>query len=201
MIVFNFCVLHIPTTVLFLGINRGLHSMDEPFNIYERIQLAGFAVQETLISGLYIWEAMTTLRPILALKGTRCRRVLVNLVAANVIAVLLDASLVTTEFTNHFDIQTTYKPVVYSIKLIMEFTVLNSLLAVVRTNPSTLGDAQQLNRDELELHWSGNRSETAATPSVAPLRSDQSDRPCSSRASHLKPQGFWSSCNEQLGPV
>jgi hypothetical protein len=203
MIVFNFCALHIPTTVLFLGINRGAHSLDEPFNIYERIQLAGFAIQETILSALYIWEAMTTLRPILAIKGSRGRRVLVNLVAVNALAVLLDASLLTTEYTNHFDVQTTYKPVVYSIKLILEFTVLNNLLVVVRTNPSSVNDARQLNRDELhvEMHWSGNRSENAVTPSGYPQRPNPSDRPCSSRESNLKPQSFWSSCNEQLGPV
>jgi hypothetical protein len=203
MIILNFCVLHIPTTVLFLAINRGIHNLDEPFNIYERIQLAGFAIQETILSGLYIWEAMTTLRPILAIKGSRGRRVLVNLVAVNALAVLLDASLLTTEYTNHFDVQTTYKPVVYSIKLILEFTVLNSLLVIVRTNPSSIDNAQQLNRDELhmELHWSGNHSETAATPDVDSQRFDQSDRPCSSRDSHLKPNGSWSSCDKQLGPA
>ena len=203
MIVFNFCALHIPTTVLFLGMNHEVHSFDGPFNIFERIQLAGFAIQETIISGLYIWEAMTTLRPILDMKGTRGRRVLVNLVAVNTIAVLLDASLLTTEYTNHFDIQTTYKPVVYSIKAILEFTVLNSLLVVVRTNPSDIDDAQNLYRDELHMEerWSGNHSGNVPTPGVDLQRSDQSVRPCSSNDSHLKPQGSWSSCNEQLGPV
>ncbi|KAK9858961.1 hypothetical protein MYU51_015829 [Penicillium brevicompactum] len=203
MIVFNFCALHIPTTVLFLGINRGLHSLDEPFNIYERIQLAGFAVQETILSGLYIWEATTTLRPILQMKGSRGRRVLVNLVAVNAIAVLLDASLLTTEYTNHFDIQTTYKPVVYSIKSLLEFTVLNSLLVVVRTNPSSIEDVEQLNRDELhmEMRWSDNRSDHAATPGVGQPRSDNSDVRCSSRESHLKPHGSWSSYAEQHDPV
>ncbi|CAG8356135.1 unnamed protein product [Penicillium salamii] len=203
MIVFNFCALHIPTTVLFLGINRGAHSLDEPFNIYERIQLAGFAAQETILSALYIWEAMTTLRPILQIKGTQGQRVLMNLVAVNVIAVLLDASLLTTEYTNHFDVQTTYKPVVYSIKSLLEFTVLNSLLVIVRANPSGIENLDQLNRDELhmELQWSGNRSDNATPSSFGPPRSDQVIQKFPSRESHLKLNGSWSSCNEQREPV
>ena len=97
MIVINFCVLHIPTTILFLGSNHGVNNFVAPFNVYERIQLAGFSIQETIISSLYIWEAMTTLRPILAMKGPRGRRVVINLILVNAIAVLLDASLLTTE--------------------------------------------------------------------------------------------------------
>ncbi|RBA19921.1 hypothetical protein FPRO05_09221 [Fusarium proliferatum] len=57
MIIINFFILHVPTTVLFLGSNTK-HSARYigAFNVYERIQLAGFCIQETIISGLYIWE-------------------------------------------------------------------------------------------------------------------------------------------------
>jgi hypothetical protein len=37
----------------------------------ESVDEAGFAAQETIISGLYIWETMTSLRPVLAMKGRR----------------------------------------------------------------------------------------------------------------------------------
>lgn len=208
MIVFNFCVLHIPTSILFLGINRGVQSFDRPFNIYERIQLAGFAAQEIILSGLYIWEAIHTLKPILDMKGARGRRVLVNLVAVNAIAVLLDASLLTTEYTNHFDIQTTYKPVVYSIKLLLEFTVLNSLLVVIHTNSSSIEDIQQLREDELQMEprWTGSHSKNSNASVVGPPQSAEcSDRRYSSQQSPLqsplKSHGSWSLCNGPLGPV
>ncbi|KNB15066.1 hypothetical protein FOXG_13773 [Fusarium oxysporum f. sp. lycopersici 4287] len=57
MIIINFFILHVPTTVLFLGSNtkHSAHFIGA-FNVYERIQLAGFCIQETIISGLYIWE-------------------------------------------------------------------------------------------------------------------------------------------------
>ncbi|KAJ5414853.1 hypothetical protein N7509_000187 [Penicillium cosmopolitanum] len=191
MILINFCVLHIPTTILFLGSNHGVNNFVAPFNVYERIQLAGFAIQETIISGLYIWEAMTTLRPILAMKGPRGQRVVINLILVNAIAVLLDASLLTTEYTDHFDVQTTYKPVVYSIKLILEFTVLNSLLVVIRKNPSNLEHVHQLRGEEIHLEprWSGDCSHNTADFDFSPGNSDRSARPRSSRDPPLKSHG------------
>ncbi|KAJ5767169.1 uncharacterized protein N7511_004785 [Penicillium nucicola] len=197
MIIFNFCALHIPTTILFLGINRGVDSFVEPFDIYERVQLAGFAVQETIISGLYVWETMTNLRPVLAMKGSRGRRVIWNLIIVNALSVLLDASLLTTEYTNHFDVQTTYKPVVYSIKSLLEFTVLNSLLVVIRTNPSTIEDVQMLQEDDdlrLEPRWSGNGSENVAPLGIGINENDQNYQRTTSRDSNLSKQRSRASC-------
>jgi N-glycosylase/DNA lyase len=74
--------------------------------------------------------------------------------------ILLDASLLATQYTNNFEVQTTYKTVVYSVKLKMEFTVLNSLLNVIRADPSTIeGPEQQgLVPHPRELTSTGGRS-------------------------------------------
>ncbi|KAH7165243.1 hypothetical protein EDB81DRAFT_249138 [Dactylonectria macrodidyma] len=133
MIIFNFCVLHIPVTVLFLGSNtQKSHQFLPAFNVYERVQLAGFTIQESIISGLYIWEAYRGLQPIFAMKKIATRKVIRELIIVNVLVVLLDISLIITQYLDHFQIATTYKPVVYSIKLKMEFVVLNRLLLLVR---------------------------------------------------------------------
>lgn len=109
-----------------------------------------------------------------------------NVVAVNVIAVLLDASLLTTEYTNHFDVQTTYKPVVYSIKLLLEFTVLNNLLALIRTTPSSIEDVQQLHRDDVHIGplQGGNPDPEGSTPCASAGRG-------SSRESFLKTHECW----------
>lgn len=52
-------------------------------------------------------------------------------------AVLSDASLLSTEYTDNPDVQTTYNKLVYSVKVKMKFTMLNSLLNVIRADPST----------------------------------------------------------------
>lgn len=177
MIIINACILHIPTTILFLGSNHGVDSFITPFNIFERVQLTGFSLQETIISALYIWETITGLRPVLLLKGPRGQRVILNLILVNAIAILLDASLLALEYSDHFDIQTSYKPLVYSIKLKMEFTVLNSLVAVINSDPSTIEEIQGSRHDELNIQpsWSGDRS-TPDSLNIDTEASGQCDR-------------------------
>ncbi|PNP85319.1 hypothetical protein FNYG_01336 [Fusarium nygamai] len=132
MIATNFCILHIPVTVLFLGSNtRNSDRFLLAFEIYERIQLAGFSIQESVISGLYVWEAAHGLQPIFAIRRATERKMIKHLIMVNILVVLLDVSLLLTQYLDHFQIQTTYKPVVYSIKLKMEFVVLNRLLLLV----------------------------------------------------------------------
>ncbi|KAH7118543.1 hypothetical protein B0J13DRAFT_569371 [Dactylonectria estremocensis] len=133
MIIANFCILHIPVSVLFLASNSGdPDPFINAFTVYEKIQLAGFSIQESIISGLYLWEATSALKPILAVKGAEGRKMIRHLAILFVVTVVLDSSLMATEYTNHFQIQTTYKPVVYSIKLKIEFIILNELLAFTR---------------------------------------------------------------------
>ncbi|KAJ5122105.1 hypothetical protein N7448_003235 [Penicillium atrosanguineum] len=205
MIIFDFFALHVPTTILFLGSNHGVSKFVVPFNIYERVQLTGFSVQETIISGLYIWETMTGLRPLWAMKGRTGQRIITNIVLINVIAVLLDVSLLATEYTGNFDIQTTYKPVVYSVKLKMEFTVLNSLLAVVRTNSSAIEDIQSLRTDDLRLHieprWSGDRSDRSATATTAFGVDDQSHRRNTGKDSSTHTHHSWLSDSHRMESI
>ncbi|KAF4974584.1 hypothetical protein FZEAL_8511 [Fusarium zealandicum] len=133
MIITNFFILHVPVTVLFLGSNtKDSARFLLAFNIYERIQLAGFFLQESIISGLYIWETARGLKPIFAFKRAIERKVIRHLIIVNILVILLDITLLLTQYLSHFQIQTTYKPVVYSIKLKMEFIVLNKLLLVVK---------------------------------------------------------------------
>lgn len=133
MIITNFCILHIPVTILFFGSNlQDPKRFITPFNIYERIQLAGFFVQESIISLLYIVKAIRVLRPILAIRGPTERQVVRHLILVNIVIVVMDVTLLVTQYTNNFEIQTTYKTAVYSIKLKMEFEILNRLLCVIQ---------------------------------------------------------------------
>ncbi|KAL2853970.1 hypothetical protein BJX68DRAFT_264722 [Aspergillus pseudodeflectus] len=197
MIITNFFILHVPVTILFLGSNAGVTSFIAPFNIYERIQLAGFSAQEIIISGLYIWETMTGLRPVLNLKGQAGRRVIINLIIVNTIAVLLDASLLATEYSNNFDVQTTYKTVVYSVKLKMEFTVLNSLLTVIHANPSTIESLQRqgLQRQGIVQHPQ-ELTTTGGRPADTPVLHVDTEAFCQN--GEQNPGGF-SSASRQSG--
>lgn len=133
MIVTSFFAFHVPVTVLFIGSNSDDPSrFVDTFNIYERIQLVGFTIQETTISAIYIWQTHVNLGPILKTKGPEGKRLMRHLIALFIVVFTLDVTLILSEYTNNFDIQTTYKPVVYSIKLKVEFVVLNELVTVTR---------------------------------------------------------------------
>jgi len=131
MIITNFVILHLPVSALYLAINiRTMDKLNHAFHVYESVQLTGFAIQECTISGLYIWEASRSLGPILKFRGSRGKHVVRHLIFVNILVVAIDISLLV---TNNFEIQTTYKPVVYSIKLKLEFFILNQLIRVIQS--------------------------------------------------------------------
>jgi len=55
-----------------------------------------------------------------------------DLILVQILVIFMDVTLVVTECIHHFEIQTTYKSLVYSVKLKIEFVVLNQLVHVTR---------------------------------------------------------------------
>ncbi|KAH6880618.1 integral membrane protein [Thelonectria olida] len=136
MIITNACILHIPESVIFVFCNLGNPGpFLTAFNIYERIEIIVFSLQESIISGLFLYEGYHSFRPVIALRGAEGRNFLRHLVVLFLINVLLDSTLIVLEYTNNFDIETACKPFIYSIKLKVEFIILNKLLVFTRTMP------------------------------------------------------------------
>lgn len=97
--------------------------------IWDRIELAAFFVQETIISLLYIRSTAQHLQNV-ALLGTNVRttrRVLCHLIFVNVFIICLDCSLIGLCYAGFFFLQGYYKAAVYAVKLRTEFTILNQL--------------------------------------------------------------------------
>ena len=133
MILVNFAVLHIPTTVLTFGANV-LRERSPPFvlgyNVMEKIQMTGFTIQELVISALYVVETVRLLR--LGWDRNRNRRKIMHqLVGINVCMFIMDLLLLGLEYASHYAVQITLKGVIYSIKLKLEFAVLGRLVDVV----------------------------------------------------------------------
>ncbi|KAJ5533362.1 hypothetical protein N7494_009914 [Penicillium frequentans] len=135
MIVGNFFILHVPMTVLFFGLNQGDARFVQPAAIYDRIQVTGFCVQEIIICGIYIYKAVQALKPMIQTRGRNGRNAIIHLLWINIIVVLLNILLLLTEFKLHY-IQVSFKTVVYSIKLKLEFSVFNRLVSLTSTQPS-----------------------------------------------------------------
>jgi len=144
LIIFSAVSMHIPITVIcFLMQTYPDGGYDHLFTVYEPLQLIWFTLQETLISGLYIWYAVGVLRPIQSLRTSNTRTVIRRLIAIDVFVILLDITMIGVEFGGYDDVQHFYKACVYSIRLKLEFVILNQLLDI--TQPATQGSAHRYN--------------------------------------------------------
>lgn len=106
-----------------------VHRLGQVNLIWDRIELAAFFVQETIISLLYIRETARHLQNV-ALLGTNTRttrRVLRHLIFVNIFIICLDCSLIGLCYAGFFFLQGYYKAAVYAVKLRTEFTILNQL--------------------------------------------------------------------------
>ena len=130
MIIFDACALHIPTIIMTVGSNlnnadRWVHS----FNIMERVQLAGFCVQEFVISTIYI---VSTVRILGSVYHSLTRKVMWELILINAICIGMDIILIGLEYSNEYVGEASLKPTIYIIKLKIEFIVLNQLMGITK---------------------------------------------------------------------
>lgn len=136
MIIFNAFAFHGTTTGLSFAAESS-EKLAAIYSAYEKAELTAFTVQECIISSLYISATHRILRPTTAAQGQRITAVRRNLICVNVIVILLDVSLIAIEFANQYKIQTTFKALVYSVKLGLEFSVLNTLLRAIQGRSSS----------------------------------------------------------------
>ena len=132
MIIWNAITLHIPTTVLTFGsASPGGDKYTVPYSIMERIQMTIFCLQEFIISGIYVWSTIRLLKPVYR---RNMRSVMLQLFWINIIIIVLDLTLLTTEYLQFYAVETTLKGMVYSIKLKLEFAVLNQLMRLANSS-------------------------------------------------------------------
>jgi hypothetical protein len=103
----------------------------------EKIQVTGFCIQEFIISGLYVYATKQILKPGETFQKKRFRRVMRHLIYVNILVILMDITLLGTEYANLYDIQITFKGTLYSIKLRLEFAILNQLRSIIRPSGSS----------------------------------------------------------------
>lgn len=134
MILTNAVVLHIPIIILLYGSNSTSEENPwvHPYKIYEKIQVTVFFLQELIISALYIKSCSLFFGAEWLLRRKGVQRMRKHLLLVNVIIILLDIPVLVLEFADFYDFQTAYKALVYSIKLKLEFNLLNGLVEVAQ---------------------------------------------------------------------
>jgi hypothetical protein len=144
MIIIDGLLCHIPVGVLVFASNSPNRAPFLPaYAIYEKVQVSIFFIQECIISGLYVWQTAKVLRPEGNIRGKAGRAVMTHLIYMNVLIIIMDITLLSVEYAGFYFIQTTYKAAVYSVKLKMEFSVLNRLIRLVHGNPEETTSDQQ----------------------------------------------------------
>jgi hypothetical protein len=145
MIIFNGIVLGVPLFTLAMGANSKQSSRFLPgFLIYDKVQIVVISVQETIISGIYIYQTVLLLGGDGAKSHKPIQKLLRHLIIVNIVVLVFDITLLAVQFSGHYEIQTTYKTAVYSVKLKIEFSVLNRLVSIIKhkdllSNRRTLG--------------------------------------------------------------
>ena len=130
------------------------------FSIIDKIQIAVFFVQESIISALYIYETIRLLGPGGEIKRKPLRRLLAHLILVNVLVLILDITLLGIQYSGYYEIQTTFKAAAYSLKLKIEFSVLNRLVNVVQNKDFSHGNINNVN-----LHPYGSSNATQVNTS------------------------------------
>lgn len=129
MIITNAIVLHIPIIILMYGANSSANnSWVQPYVVYEKIQVTMFFLQELIISAIYIKSCFSFFSLQDSLYGDAVKRMRRHLLWVNIFVILLDIPILCLEYTDFYDMQTAYKALVYSVKLKMEFRILNRLV-------------------------------------------------------------------------
>lgn len=135
MIIFNFLVFQVPTTILTFGSNQPNPGMWLTiYNVYERIQLIVFTLQELVISIIYIRAALKMLMPNDPVETRHTKKILVYL---NVLCIVLEIAFVCEVYSGEWVYKTGTQSLAYAIKLTIEFVVLNKLMDVYRNGPGT----------------------------------------------------------------
>ncbi|PLB44914.1 hypothetical protein P170DRAFT_440121 [Aspergillus steynii IBT 23096] len=118
--------------IFFVGIFKPSMRAIQISLIYERLVVTVSCAREYIILGIYNFEAFRSLKPVISIKGRQGRRVRQILVATTLIIVFLDAGLLITEFQDRRVIKMTYSSFAISVKLKMEFAILNKLINLVQ---------------------------------------------------------------------
>ncbi|KAJ5927906.1 hypothetical protein N7466_006862 [Penicillium verhagenii] len=136
MIVVNFFLLQVPTTILTYGANI-IHTGDLAwvwgYNVMEKVQLTGFTIQETLISTLYVIHTVRLLR--LGADATSrpdARIIMYHVIGINCAIMAMDLLLLSLEYANQYAVQIVLKGFIYSVKLKLEFAVLGRLVDIIQ---------------------------------------------------------------------
>jgi hypothetical protein len=130
MIVADVFILHLPTMMAQIGvITKHQPSWISWYPIIGKVQIVGFSLQETIISGLYIKAARRMVKESYNAHTKHCIR---QLILVQIVCILLDIPFIVLVYAEIFLLKATLTSFVYAVKLKLEFIVLNRLVSIAK---------------------------------------------------------------------
>jgi len=128
MIAYNIVFSHFPTTTLTFGSNIHGGEWTVRYGQMERVQMTLFCIQEVLLSSLYLYyiKQMTL--------DKKFTKLVQQTLVINVFVLGLDLSMLVVEYADQYDYQIMLKVFVYSVKLKLEYYILNVLTKSLMKN-------------------------------------------------------------------
>jgi len=159
-IIFNIIFCHFPTTVFTFGDSLiKTHTFVFGYKVIEKIQMTFFFIQEVILSSLY-------LHFIQRMRFDRKMTPLVyNTMLINLIVLVLDGTMLIIEYVGLYEYQIMLKAAVYSVKLKLEFYILNVLTRSLNHNATQSGQGELAHHPTHESYQKG-KGAVVVTPSV-----------------------------------
>lgn len=160
MIITNAIVLHSITAVLTFGSNGDIATdiFVKGYNVMEKIQMAGFFIQEVILSSLYIKQASALLK---TSQRADTKKFFIQLLGINVLIILMDLGLLATEAASLYLYEAIIKSTVYSIKLKLEFAILGKLIHFAGGRPgNSAANEERWRRFSANVNSESHTSET-----------------------------------------
>lgn len=185
MIIVDGIVFHVSTTVVMFGAYNANpnHGFAEAYKYIEKVQMTGFTIQEFILSALYVWRTLDILKA----GGSRRRnRVMRELLTINLFIIFMDVALLVVEYQDRHVIEQAIKEVVYSVKLKLEFAILNKLVGIT----------QKSDRDSLGALGTGDivtpEDSHGNSPTLPPFQSDSTtEKVLDENALHVERTSSW----------
>lgn len=159
MIIVDGVVFHTSTTIVRFTAYYGPAQITsrEAWNVIEKLQMTGFMVQEFIISAVYLYETTKLLK---IMKRNNTRRTVGELFTINVFIIALDIGLLIVEYLDLIVYEQTFKAVIYSIKLKLEFAILGKLVKIVRNGRHVLANVSEHTPDFVDMTVTRQESNT-----------------------------------------
>jgi len=140
MVIVDGIICHVPIAVLAFGTNSpNPGPFLAPYAAYMKVQVTIFFIQELILSGIYIHETLNMMRNQHPAGKNGPRKLMKHLLLVNIVVICLDVTILALEYNGFYSIQTAYKGMVYSVKLKLEFSILNRLVEMVGHPASSSG--------------------------------------------------------------